>query len=60
METLRQVAEVIKYGAEDLENFDEELFADLVQKIIAESQTCIRFRLFGGLEFTEHLQENNR
>ena len=60
METLRQVAEIIQHGAENLEIFDEELFADLTQKIIVESQTCIRFRLFGGLEFTEHLQENNR
>ncbi len=60
IETLRQVVEIIQHGAENLENFDEELFTDLVQKITAESQTCIRFRLFGGLEFTEHLQENSR
>ena len=60
IEALQQVAEIIQHGAENLEIFDEELFADLVQKIIVESQTCIRFRLFGGLEFTEHLQENSR
>lgn len=33
--------------------FDKELFERLVEKIIAETQTRIRFRLYGGLELTE-------
>ena len=36
-----------------LDGFDEELFEHLVEKIIAESQNRIRFRLYGGLELTE-------
>ena len=35
------------------DGFDEELFERLVEKIIAESQNRIRFRLYGGLELTE-------
>lgn len=40
-------------GPERLDGFDEELFERLVEKIIAESQNRIRFRLYGGLELTE-------
>lgn len=36
METLRQTADMIHNGPERLEGFDESLFADLVEKIIAE------------------------
>ena len=60
METLRQTADMIHNGPEQLEGFDEALFADLVERITAESQTRIRFRLYGGIELTEHLQEVGR
>lgn len=60
METLHQTVDVIHRGPEQLENFDEVLFADLVERIIAESQTRIRFRLYGGIELTERLQEVRR
>ena len=60
METLRQTADMIHNGPERLEGFDESLFADLVEKIIAESKTRIRFRLCGGIELTEALREVGR
>ncbi|MDE6455249.1 MAG: recombinase family protein, partial [Dysosmobacter sp.] len=60
METLRQTADIIHNGPERLEGFDEAPFADLVEKIIVESQTCIRLRLYGGIELTERLQEVGR
>ena len=60
METLRQTVDVIHKGPERLENFDEVLFADLVERITAESQTRIRFRLYGGIELTEQLREVRR
>ena len=60
MEALRQTAALIHDGPGRLEDFDEALFADLVEKIIAESQTRIRFRLYGGIELTETLREVGR
>ena len=60
MDTLRQTADLIHSGPERLERFDETLFADLVEKIIVESVTRIRFRLYGGIELTEQLREVGR
>lgn len=60
IDALRQTADLIHDGPEKLGSFDEVLFDDLVEKIIAESQTCIRFRLYGGIELTEQLQEVRR
>lgn len=53
MDALRKVEQTLLNGPERLDGFDEELFEHLVEKIIAESQTRIRFRLYGGLELTE-------
>ena len=60
MDTLRQTADLIRNGPDRLDSFDEVLFADLVEKITAESQTRIRFRLYGGIELTEQLREVGR
>lgn len=60
MDTLRQTADLVRSGPERLENFDEVLFADLVENVTAESQTCIRFHLYGGIELTEQLREVGR
>jgi len=60
MDTLRQTADLIYSGPERLERFDEALFVDLVEKITAESQTRIRFRLYGGIELMEQLREVGR
>ena len=53
MDALRKVEQTFLNGPERLDGFDEELFERLVEKIIAETQTRIRFRLYGGLELTE-------
>ena len=60
MDTLRQTADIIHSGPERLDSFDKALFADLVEKITAESQTRIRFRLYGGIELTEQIREVGR
>ena len=60
MDTLCQTADIIHCGPERLDSFDEALFADLVKKITAESQTRIRFRLYGGIELTEQFREVGR
>lgn len=56
-ETLRQTAEAVPQGPERLDGFDEGLFDTLVERIVMESQTHVRFRLWGGLELVEQLQE---
>lgn len=60
IDTLRQTADAVRHGPERLEVFDEALFHDLVEQIIVESQTCVRFRLDGGIELTEQLREATR
>lgn len=60
MEALRQTAGIIHSGPDRLAEFDEAMFADLVEKITAESMTRIRFRLYGGMELTEQLREARR
>ena len=60
MEALRRTADTIQAGPERLDSFDEDLFADLVEKITAESQTRLRFRLWGGMELTEQFREVSR
>ena len=43
-----------------LESFDEELFCELIDKIIVESNTRIRFRLKNGLELPETIERTVR
>lgn len=60
MDNLRQTVEIIHNRPGQLESFDEVLFAGPVEKITAKSQTCISFRLYGGIELTERLPEVGR
>lgn len=57
IDTLRQTADVVQHGPERLEVFREDLFHELVEQIIVDSQTRVRFRLYGGIELTEQLAE---
>ena len=57
VESVHRTVEVIQDGPDRLDSFDDALFALLVEQIIAESQATIRFRLYGGLEFIETLEE---
>ena len=58
-EALRQTVDAIRQGPERLERFDEVLFAELVEQIV-DSPTALRFRLYGGIEVTEQIGENER
>lgn len=60
MDALRRTADLIHNGPDGLDSFDDALFAELVEQITAESQTRIRFRLYGGMELTEQLREVKR
>lgn len=57
---LHQTADTIKAGPEHLDTFDEDLFEELVEGIVAESQTRIRFRLHGGIELAEEVGRAKR
>mgnify|MGYP003099347432 CR=1 FL=1 len=62
-QTIRQtqiLLEVLENGPEFLEAFDEELFSELVAKIIVENNGCLRFRLINGLELTEAIERTVR
>lgn len=56
----RELLEILTYGPEYLEAFDGELFCELVDKIIVESNERIRFRLINGLELPEEIERTVR
>lgn len=51
---------ILDDAPEFLETFDGELFGDLVDKIIVESNERLRFRLINGLELTENIERTVR
>lgn len=60
IDALQQTVDLIRHGPERLEEFDEGLFHSLVGQIVVESQTCVRFRLQGGIELKEPVKETGR
>ena len=62
-QTIRQtqiLLETLESGPEFLDTFNEELFRELVDKIIVESNERLRFRLINGLELTESIERSVR
>ena len=62
-QTIRQTQELIEAleaGPDFLDAFDGELFRELVDKIIVESNDLLRFRLVNGLELTEPMERTVR
>lgn len=62
-DTLRKTREIIQLldcGPDYLDSFDEELFRELIDKIIVESNERIRFRLKNGLELPEYIERTVR
>ena len=58
-QTIRQtqlLLEALESSPDFLDTFDEELFRELVEKIIVESNNRLRFRLINGLELTESIE----
>lgn len=60
IEQTKSLQGLLRDGPEYLEDFDEELFCELVDKIIVESNTRIRFLLKNGLELPESLERRVR
>ena len=54
--TIRQPQFLLESSPDFLDTFDEELFRELVEKIIVESNNRLRFRLINGLELTESIE----
>ena len=60
IEQTKSLQGALRDGPEYLENFDEELFCELIDKIIVESSMKIRFRLNNGMELPEHIERTVR
>ena len=60
IDALQETVDLVRHGPERLMEFDEGLFLSLVERIVVESQTCVRFRLQGGIELKELLKETGR
>ena len=56
----QELIEVLEAGPDFLDAFDGELFRELVDKIIVESNDRLRFRLINGLELTEPIERTVR
>ena len=56
----RELMEILNDGPDFLDSFDAELFGELVETIIVESNERIRFRLKNGLELAETIERTVR
>ena len=60
IEITQQMMEVLLAGPKMLDTFDVELFCELIDRIIVESNTKIRFRLKNGLYLPESIERTVR
>ena len=60
IDTTQQIQEVLLTGPEILDAFDGELFCELIDRIILQSNIKIRFRLKNGLEMPESIERTVR
>lgn len=56
VDAIRLTIDTIRNGPETLSSFDEILFTKLVERIVVDTQSTIRFQLYGGFEFQETLE----
>ena len=56
----REIIEALQCGPDFLDSFDTELFHELIDQIIVESNERIRFRLVNGLELPEYIERTVR
>lgn len=62
-QTIKQtlaIMDALESGPDLLAEFDEELFSELVEKIIVEKDGRLRFHLINGLELTEQMERTVR
>lgn len=56
----QELITILNRGPETLCDFDGELFGQLIDKVIIESNTSLRFRLKNGLELRESIERTAR
>lgn len=56
----QELITILKRGPEMLHDFDGKLFGQLIDKVIIESNTSLRFRLKNGLELRESIERTVR
>ena len=56
----QDLLDVLESGPDWLDAFDEQLFSDLVEKIVVVDNEKLRFRLLNGLEVTEKIERTQR
>ena len=59
-DALRQTVETLHQGPEQMDEFDEELFNEMVEKIAVDTDHVLRFRLRGGFDVAEPLWRETR
>ena len=60
MDKTHEIIEILETGPEFMDNFDAELLCELVDKVIVDSSTQLRFRLINGLELKERIERTVR
>lgn len=55
IDQIKEIASIIENGTDLMTEFDEVMFASLIEKMIVKDQTTLEFYLYGGLKFTERL-----
>ena len=56
IELTQELMDILEVGPDFLDHFDGELFSELIDKIIVDSNERVRFRLKNGLELTETIE----
>lgn len=54
------IMDALESGPDLLAEFDEELFSELVEKIVVENEDWLRFRLINGIELKEQVERTVR
>ena len=60
IDAVNHTIKVLQECPKDLNQFDDTLFSSLIERVTAESSHRLRFRLKGGLEFAEEIEEAAR
>ena len=61
--TIQQTQDLLdglESGPDWLDDFDEQLFSDMIEKIVVVDNETLRFRLLNGLEVTEKIERTRR
>ena len=56
----QDMLDVLESGPDWLDDFDEQLFSDMIEKIVVVDNETLRFRLLNGLEVTEKIERTRR